>query len=77
MDETDDSYSDDSFVLCQVRAKINLSKNKTKPKEDTSDSQPAIQTIAIPISSQVFESSVRHMCRCKHYAQKCVSDDVQ
>ena len=42
IDETDDSYSDDSFVLYQVRAKINLSKHKTKPKEDASDSQPPI-----------------------------------
>ena len=34
MDETDDSYSDDSFVLYQVRAKINLSKTQDKiPKK--------------------------------------------
>ena len=35
MDETDDSYSDDSFVLYQVRAKINMSKTQDKAPKKT------------------------------------------
>ena len=35
MDETDDSYSYDSFVLYQVRAKINLSKTQDKAPKKT------------------------------------------
>ena len=35
MDETDDSYSDDSFVLYQVRAKINLSKTQDNAPKKT------------------------------------------
>ena len=75
MDE--DPYSDDSFVLYQMRAKINMSTTQRRvPKKTHLIAKPPIQTEAVPNSSQISTGLARQMCRCQHHAKECVSDDV-
>ena len=74
----DDSYSDDSFVLYQMRAQINLSRAQNKVPKKT-------HLIAnLPYRLKQYQTHhkylwidlTRYMCRCQHYAKECTSDDV-
>ncbi|MCG8622670.1 MAG: hypothetical protein MJE68_11840, partial [Proteobacteria bacterium] len=75
--EDDGSTSDDSFVMYQMKAVVNQAKSKVPKKTHLIANLPyRIKQHQAHHKYLLFASSLGHMCRCKHYAQKCVSDDV-
>ena len=76
MDE--DPYSDDSFVLYQMRAKINMSTTQRRvPKKTHPIANLPYRLKQYQTHHKKPKSLARHMCRCQHHAKECVSDDVQ